>query len=127
MAEFRVVKPFRETSSRPMHLVGDVVDSDSFDADFFARLVGLGLVEDVALSTVEQGNADESHEVSDAESDSDDVPVEDPDTSDYPALPKKAAPVAEWEEYARRNDIKLTGLKTRNAKIGYITKVVAGS
>lgn len=38
-------------------------------------------------------------------------------------LPKKAAPVSEWKEYARVNGIKLTGLTKRNEIIGFILKV----
>lgn len=45
--------------------------------------------------------------------------------SGYPPLPKKTEPVAAWKEYARTNNIKLTGLTKRNEIIGYLTKVVA--
>lgn len=45
-------------------------------------------------------------------------------TSRYPELPKKSAPVAEWKEYARLNEIKLTGLTKRNEIIGHITKII---
>lgn len=44
--------------------------------------------------------------------------------SGYPPLPAKTAPVAEWKEYARRNNIKLTGLTKRNEIMGFVTKTV---
>lgn len=47
-----------------------------------------------------------------------------PSADKYPALPPKTAPVAEWKEYARVNDIKLTGLTKRNEIIGFVTKAV---
>lgn len=127
MSEFRVVKPFRVSATHPMHLPGSVVDSGDFDDAFFDKLIGLGIVED--SSAIVSGDTDDEPEDDDSSESVDavDEPVEEPKSSGYPKLPRKAAPVAEWEEYARRNEIKLTGLKTRNAKIGYITKVVSGS
>lgn len=126
MTEFRVVKPFRVSAAQPMHLPGSVVDSGDFDDAFFDKLIGLGIVED--SSAIASDADDEPEDGDNSESvDAVDEPVEKPKSSGYPKLPRKAAPVAEWEEYARRNEIKLTGLKTRNAKIGYITKVVSGS
>lgn len=43
---------------------------------------------------------------------------------DYPILPKKTALLSEWKEYARVNDIKLTGLTKKPEIVGFITKVV---
>ena len=45
-------------------------------------------------------------------------------SGDYPVLPKKTAPLSEWKEYARVNDIKLTGLTKKPEIVGFITKVV---
>lgn len=42
----------------------------------------------------------------------------------YPTIPDPTAPVAEWKEYARVNNIKLTGLTKKNEIVGYVTKVV---
>ena len=42
----------------------------------------------------------------------------------YPPLPKKTAPLSEWKDYARVNDIKLTGLTKKPEIVGFITKVV---
>lgn len=41
----------------------------------------------------------------------------------YPPLPAKTAPVARWREYAKDNNIKLTGLTKRNEIMGYVIKV----
>lgn len=51
-------------------------------------------------------------------------PVAKATAASYPTIPDPTAPVAEWKEYARVNDIKLTGLSKKNEIVGYVTKVV---
>ncbi|MGP5206432.1 hypothetical protein ACTXJY_00230 [Corynebacterium casei] len=99
-----------------------MVDSSDIDADLLSRLWELGAVEDADSKPAPTPSTAE------VEPDIPEVKEEKPEpkSSAYPSLPRKSAPVSEWEEYARKNEIKLTGLKSRNEKIGYITKVVAG-
>lgn len=50
--------------------------------------------------------------------------VEQAAVASYPPIPNPTAPAAEWKEYARVNNIKLTGLTKKNEIVGYVTKVV---
>ena len=116
MKRVRLAKAARyPLGSTVVHRSGEVIEVE--DKDFDA-LVELGVVaieptESPAPEPVEESEAPSAPETVSA------VPE-----SDYPALPKKTAPVAEWKEYARRNGIKLTGLTKRNEIMGFVTKTV---
>lgn len=121
MPEVRIVKPFRPSSSEPMRMPGDMVEVDE---SMLANLLRLGIVEDpdAAAEVKEPAPAEEDPETA---PEMEETPMES-SSGGYPAPPEKTAPVAEFKEYARRNEIKLTGLTKRNEIVGYIYKV-AGS
>lgn len=99
-----------------IHPSGTVLDvTDDEAADFRAR----GLVAESGETETQAVESEEPTEVAEVASED-----EEPVAGDYPPLPKKTAPVAEWKEYARRNAISLTGVTKRNEIIGYLTKVV---
>lgn len=116
MKQVRLAKATRyPLNSTVVHRSGEVIDVE--DKDFDA-LVELGVVATEPSEPPVSETVEESAE----------PPVEETVSvvpeSDYPALPKKTAPVAEWKEYARRNGIKLTGLTKRNEIMGFVTKTV---
>lgn len=119
MPEVRIVKPFRVSSAEPMRMPGEIVDVDEA---MLVNLVRLGIVEDPE-SLGE--NAEPLAPAVGEPDDGADLVVDEPAVkSQYPRLPEKTAPVAEWREYARINEISLTGVSKRNEIIGYVTRVV---
>lgn len=125
MVQVRLVKAVRYPfDTTVVHRSGEVLDVEDKDVD---RLREMGVlaeetetVPEEATSAPEEATAPEDEDV--------DVDVEDAGSpaperaAGYPALPDATAPVAEWKEYARVNDIKLTGLTKRAEIIGFVTK-----
>lgn len=114
MQQVRLAKAIRyPLGSAVVHRSGEVIDVDDADLETL-RDMGVIASEKPATPTVEPVKKPAPE------------PVEEPSApvSGYPPLPAKTAPVAEWKEYARRNNIKLTGLTKRNEIMGFVTKTV---
>lgn len=130
MAQVLLAKAVRyPLGSMVVHRSGSTIEVDDSDLD---ALRGLGVVAEVlgAEPAAEADELDDGAALEDESPDVDDVVTDEESgaaipANAYPALPDKTAPVAEWKEYARVNDIKLTGLTKRNEIMGYIMKVVA--
>lgn len=126
MREVRALKAFRAGKGAQLILQGQTVNVD----DQFAEL----LISRGVVTTVDAGSdvLDSDDEDVEAEQDEDDEPSTDDEEPEvvqaagYPKLPAKSAPLGEWEEYARQNDISLTGLRNRNEKMAFIRKVATG-
>lgn len=134
MRKVVAVKSFRAGKGAQLIVQGQSVELAD---DFAEMLIGRGIavdptVDDVADSGDEvEGSDDEQGDDPDEESAGPGDEVKDFDEeqekhSDYPKLPLKSAPLGEWEEYARKHDISLSGLRNRNEKMAYIRKVVTG-
>lgn len=118
MREVRALKAFRAGKGAQLILQGQTVNVD----DQFAELLisrGIATAVDAGIGAL--GSDDEDDEPS-TDGDESDVDRK----SDFAKLPAKSAPLGEWEEYARQNDISLTGLRNRNEKMAFIRKTVAG-
>lgn len=99
-----------------VHRSGSIIEVDAADLD---QLREMGVVADPTHTEAPAPVAVEVEPVAEK--------TLEPDATsdgDYPPLPKKTAPLSEWKEYARVNDIKLTGLTKKPEIVGYITKVV---
>lgn len=135
----RALKSFRAGSGAKLMRPGEEVEvNDELAETLLSRGIAVAVDADITAGdpgddTQDAGGDDSDGEASDsgpdpeAKPDPDLEPVADVvEPSGYPPLPNKSAPVSEWEEYARRNEISLTNLRSRNEKIGYIQKVVSG-
>lgn len=134
MRKVVAVKSFRAGKGAQLIAQGQTVELAD---DFAEMLIGRGIAIDPTADDVAD-SGDEVQEFDDEQGDDPDEEsagpgdeVEDSDeeqekSSDYPKLPLKSAPLGEWEEYARKHDISLAGLRNRNEKMAYIRKVVTG-
>lgn len=118
MREVRALKAFRAGKGAQLILQGQTVNVDDQFADM---LISRGIATAVDADIGALGSDDEDDEQS---TDGDESDVD--QKSDFAKLPAKSAPLGEWEEYARQNDISLTGLRNRNEKVAFIRKTVAG-
>lgn len=118
MREVRALKAFRAGKGAQLILQGQTVNVDDQFADM---LISRGIATAVDTDPDVLGSDDEDDEQS---TDGDEPDVD--QKSDFAKLPAKSAPLGEWEEYARQNDISLTGLRNRNEKVAFIRKTVAG-
>lgn len=137
MRKVVAVKSFRAGKGAQLIAQGQSVELAD---DFAEMLISRGIAvdptaDDVADSDDEVEDSDdeqgddpdeESADSDDEVQDSDDEERAEEKHSDYPKLPLKSAPLGEWEEYARKHDISLAGLRNRNEKMAYIRKVVTG-
>lgn len=99
-----------------VHRSGETIEVDAADMD---KLREMGVVADPTPAEAPAPAAVEVESVAEGNLEPDAT-----SGGDYPPLPKKTAPLSEWKEYARVNDIKLTGLTKKPEIVGYITKVV---
>lgn len=98
-----------------VHRSGTVLDVDEADMNSLRELGVIALLGETKPEPVKEKAPSPEQ---------DETPAQEQLSSGYPQLPKKTAPVAEWKEYARKNDIKLAGLSKRNEIIGFVTKMV---
>ncbi|WP_211440124.1 hypothetical protein [Corynebacterium glutamicum] len=144
MRKVVAVKSFRAGKGAQLIAQGQTVELAD---DFAEMLISRGIAVDPTADDVADSD-DEVEDSDDEVQDFDDEQGDDPDEesagpgdevedsddeeragekhSDYPKLPLKSAPLGEWEEYARKHDISLAGLRNRNEKMAYIRKVVTG-